>query len=184
MADTDMPPIQVFLDTKRFIERPAPPPVVPGTKDFFQGNNRGFVEHKTRLKSRVEVLANSLRRVINPVASLKSGSARKRWQRAIGLWGACLRPQITSRLWGQTRVGELLFQVTPRALDGLANIIETKAEETPRLVLNRKTGKEEPRVLSLSKRAWRNGETSGSTRRPTKSHFLLKRRCAGCIKKM
>ena len=49
-------------------------------------------------------------------------------------------------LVGAEKVGELLFQATPQALDGLATIIETKAEETPRLVVNRKTGKEEPRV--------------------------------------
>ena len=36
--------------------------------------------------------------------------------------------------------------MTPRALDGLASIIDTKAEETPRLVTNSKTGKQEPRV--------------------------------------
>jgi hypothetical protein len=51
MADSDLRPIQVFLDTKRFIDTPEPQPFVPGTKDFFQGNNRGFVEHKTKLKA-------------------------------------------------------------------------------------------------------------------------------------
>jgi hypothetical protein len=43
-------------------------------------------------------------------------------------------------------VGELLFQATPEALDRLANIIESKAELTPRVVRNRKTGKDERRV--------------------------------------
>ncbi len=47
---------------------------------------------------------------------------------------------------GAESVGELLFQTTPSALDRLANIIESKAELTPRTVLNKKTGKEEPRV--------------------------------------
>ena len=47
---------------------------------------------------------------------------------------------------GAESVGELLFQATPSALDRLANIIETKAELTPRIAQNKKTGKDEPRV--------------------------------------
>jgi hypothetical protein len=62
MADNDLRPIQVFLDTKRFIEVPEPQKFVPGTKDFFKGNDRGFAEHKTKLKSSVQGVANSLRR--------------------------------------------------------------------------------------------------------------------------
>ncbi len=49
-------------------------------------------------------------------------------------------------LVGAERVGELLFQATPAALERLVNIIETKAEASPRLVENRRTGKREPRV--------------------------------------
>ena len=49
-------------------------------------------------------------------------------------------------LVGAERVGELLFQTTPAALDRLANIIESRAELTPRMALNKQTGKEEPRV--------------------------------------
>ena len=47
---SDLRPIQVFLDTKRFIGTPEPQPFGGGSKDFFLGNNKGFAEHKTRLK--------------------------------------------------------------------------------------------------------------------------------------
>ena len=35
----DLRPIQVFLDTKRFIEMEEPQPFGGGAKDFFQGND-------------------------------------------------------------------------------------------------------------------------------------------------
>jgi hypothetical protein len=148
MADhsSDLRPIQVFLDTKRFIELPEPQPFAGGSKDFFQGNNKGFAQHKTRLKSRVEGVANSLRRVNQPGGFIKVRQREEALAKSHRPMGSLFTSSNRFALVGTEKVGELLFQATPRALDDLANIIEAKAEETPRVVVNRKTGKEEPRV--------------------------------------
>ncbi|HVF88609.1 MAG TPA: hypothetical protein VNH22_00995 [Blastocatellia bacterium] len=66
----DLRPIQVFLDTNRFIESEEPRPF-GGSKDFFTGNDRGFAEHKTRLKIRVENVAKSLRQHKQPGGFIK-----------------------------------------------------------------------------------------------------------------
>lgn len=149
MADNDLRPIQVFLDTKRFIELPKSPPFVPGTKDFFQGNDRGFVDHKAKLKSSVQGVANSLRRVRQPGGFIKVRQREQALAKSHRPMGALFTASNHFALVGAEKVGELLFQVTPRGLDTLANIIDTKAEETPRLTVNRKTGKEEPRVSAF-----------------------------------
>jgi hypothetical protein len=143
---SDLRPIQVFLDTKRFIELPEPQPFGGGSKDFFQGNDKGFAEHKTRLKARVEGVAKSLRRVKQPGGFIKVRQREEALAKSHRPLGSLFTPSNRFALVGAEKVGELLFQATPGALDQLANIIETKAELRPRFVVNRKTGKREPRV--------------------------------------
>lgn len=149
MAENDLRPIQVFLDTKRFIDIPEPQQFVPGTKDFFKGNDRGFVQHKAALKTSVQGVADSLRRSKQPGGFVKVRQREEALAKSHRPMGALFTPSNHFALVGAEKVGELLFQVTPRALDRLANIIDTKAEETPRLVMNRKTGQEEPRVTPV-----------------------------------
>jgi hypothetical protein len=67
----DLRPIQVFLDTRRFIELEEPQPFGGGAKDFFKGNDKGFREHKARLKGRIEGVAESLRRSDQPAGFIK-----------------------------------------------------------------------------------------------------------------
>src|SRR6516165_3005389 len=142
----DLRPIQVFLDTKRFIELPEPQPFGGGSKDFFQGNNRAFAEHKTRLKKRVENVAESLRRTKQPGGFIKVRQREEALAKTHRPLNSLFSQSNRFALVGADKVGELLFQTTPLALDRLANIIETKAELTPRLVQNVKTGKHEFRV--------------------------------------
>ena len=148
MADKprDLRPIQVFLDTRRFIELPEPQRFAGGTKDFFQGNNRGFAEHKARIKTRVSGAADSLRRVKQPSGFIKVRQRSDALAKSHRPLSNLFTPSNRFALVGADKVGELLFQVTPAALDRLANIIDTKAEEIPRLSENRKTGTPEPRV--------------------------------------
>jgi hypothetical protein len=148
MADkpADQRPIQVFLDTKKFIELPAPQQFNGGSKDFFKDNDKGFAEHKTRIKSRVEAVATSLRRVKQPGGFIKVRQSEEALAKSHRPLGNLFSPSNRFALVGAEKVGELLFQATPAALDRLATIIETKAELTPRLVENKKTGKIEPRV--------------------------------------
>ena len=142
----DLRPIQVFLDTKRFIELPEPQPFRGGSKDFFQGNNRAFAEHKTRLKTRVENVADSLKRTKQPGGFIKVRQREEALAKSHRPLNNLFSQSNRFVLVGAEKVGELLFQATPWALDRLANIIETRAELTPRLVDNTKTGKPELRV--------------------------------------
>ncbi len=142
----DLRPIQVFLDTKRFIELPEPQQFAGGSKDFFEGNNKGFAEHKTRLKTRVENVAASLRRINQPGGFIKVRQRDEALAKSHRPLGNLFSPSNSFALVGAERVGELLFQATPAALDRLAGIIESKAELTPRLVENKKTGEPEHRV--------------------------------------
>ena len=143
---SDLRPIQVFLDTKRFIELPEPQPFGGGSKDFFQGNDRAFAEHKSRLKARVENVADSLKRTKQPGGFIKVRQREEALAKSHRPINNLFSPSNRFALVGAEKVGELLFQATPSALDRLANIIETRAELTPRLAHNAKTGEAEPRV--------------------------------------
>lgn len=142
----DLRPIQVFLDTKRFIELEEPQQFGGGSKDFFEGNNRGFAEHKAMMTRRVTGLAESLRRTKQPGGFIRVQQREEALAKSHRPLGTLFTLSNRFALVGAESVGELLFQATPSALDRLANIIETKAELTPRIAQNKKTGKDEPRV--------------------------------------
>jgi hypothetical protein len=134
------------MDTKRFIEKEEPQPFGGGSKDFFAGNDKAFADHKAKLKKRVEGVAESLRRSNQPAGFIKVQQREEALAKSHRPLCSLFTQSNRFSLVGAEGVGELLFQVTPQALDRLANIIETKAELTPRIVLNQKTGKDEPRV--------------------------------------
>lgn len=142
----DMRPIQVFLDAKRFIELPEPQPFRGGAKDFFAGNNRAFVEHKKTITTRVTGAATSMKRAHQPAGFIKVRQREEALAKSHRPLGSLFTTSHAFALVGASEVGELLFQATPDALDRLAHIIDTKAEESPRIVTNKKTGKKEPRV--------------------------------------
>ncbi len=142
----DLRPIQVFLDTRRFIELEEPQPFGGGAKDFFKDNDRGFREHKARLKGEITGVAESLRRSNQPAGFIKVRQREEALAKSHRPLGHLFSPGNRFALVGAEAVGEQLFQATPAALDRLANIIEAKAELTPRIGQNRKTGALEPRV--------------------------------------
>lgn len=142
----DQRPIQVFLDTKRFIELEQVQPFGGGSKDFFDNNDRGFGEHKRQIKTRVSSVAETLRRTKQPGGFVKVRQREEALAKSHRPLGHLFTASNNFALVGAEGVGELLFQATPEALDRLANIIETKAELKPRVVRNRKTGKDERRA--------------------------------------
>jgi hypothetical protein len=148
MPDTtpDLRPIQVFLDTRRFIELQEPQPFGGGSKDFFKDNNRGFAEHKAQIKSRVQSVAEGLRRSNQPSGFIKVQQREEAMAKSHRPLGSLFTLSNRFALVGAESVGELLFQATPSALDRLANIIESKAELTPRIVQNKKTLRNEERA--------------------------------------
>jgi hypothetical protein len=144
--ETDLKPIQVFLDTKRFIESEEPRSFLGGSKDFFKANDAGFAEHKSHLQSRVEDVAKSLRRQKQPGGFITVRQREVALAKSHRPTGHLFSESNQFALVGADRVGELLFQTTPSALERLASIIRDRAELTPRIVTNRRSGEEEARV--------------------------------------
>ena len=142
----DLRPVQVFLDTQRFIEIPPAEPRPRAAKDFFKDNDKAFAEHKTRMTSAMTNAAEALR------ASKQPGGFLRVRQRADALakshrpMNALFSDSNGFSLVGAETAGELLFQATSSGLDRLARIVDQKAELTPEQVLNRSTQKIEPRV--------------------------------------
>lgn len=150
MSDTgpDMRPIQVFLDTKRFIDKEKLQPFGGGSRDFFEGNNKGFAEHKAKIIKRVESVADSLRRSNQPGGFIKVQQREEALAKSYRPLGSLFTQSHQFVLVGAEGVGESLFQATPSGLDRLAGIIEARAELMPRIVQNTKTGRDGPRVSS------------------------------------
>ena len=108
----------------------------------------GFAEHKTRITGRVVSVADGIRRTGEPAGFVKVRQKEAALAKSHRPLGSLFTEANQFSLVGAEGVGELLFQATPQALDRLANIITTKAEATPRLKENSKTGKIE---LSVSR---------------------------------
>ncbi|MBL8237274.1 MAG: S8 family serine peptidase [Bryobacterales bacterium] len=142
----DLRPIQVFLETKQFIGPEKPQLFRGGSKDFFAGNDRGFADHKKKLRTEVANVAENLRRIKLPGGFIKVRQREEALAKSHRPMGSLFTPSNRFALVGAESVGELLFQTTPAALDRLAQIIETKAELRPRMVENPKTGEMEARV--------------------------------------
>jgi hypothetical protein len=119
----DLRPIQVFLDTKRFIEMEEPQPFGGGSKDFFADNNKGFAEHKAQITKRVASVADGLRRTNQPGGFIKVRQREEALAKSHRPLGSLFTTSNLFALVGAESVGELLFQTTPAALDRLANII-------------------------------------------------------------
>jgi len=144
----DQRPIQVFLDARRFIELPEPVPFGGGSKDFFQGDNRGFAEHKKRITANVQNVARIIRRGPTPAGFVRVRQKEVALAKSHRPMGALFTHANQFAFVGADRVGELIFQATPTALERLAHIIDQKAELKPRIVENRRTGEREPRVTA------------------------------------
>ena len=143
---SDRRPIQVFLDTRRFIQLEQPQEFGGGAKDFFENSDKEFAEHKSRIKAKVEGVAHALKRSGQPGGFVKVQQRDQALAKTHRPLGHLFTLPNSFALVGAEGIGELLFQTTPDALARLANIIEAKAELTPRTVRNQKTGKDERRV--------------------------------------
>ena len=142
----DLRPIQVFLDTKRFIELEVPQPFGGGAKDFFKDNDKGFAEHKIRLLAKLTSISDALKRKKKPAGFIKVRQREQALAKSHRPLGQLFTAAHRFALVGADSVGELVFQTTPDSLSRLATVLEQKAEATPKLVPNKETGKLEPRV--------------------------------------
>ncbi|WP_439596711.1 S8 family serine peptidase [Falsiroseomonas sp.] len=142
----DLRPIQVFMGTRQFIEREEPEPFGGGNKDFFAGDDAGFVRHKQRLRGSIKAVASALRGAGQPMGFVKVVQREEALAKSHRPLRALFSRAHRFALVGADAVGEMLFQVTPDALERIDRIVEQKAEAVPRMVESQKTGKLEPRV--------------------------------------
>lgn len=138
-------PIQVFLNTRQFIQVQKKP-AGGGNRDFFAGDDRAFARHKQRMQQKVKDAAAALRQEGQAAGFVVVQMREEALAKSYRPIGALLSSGHKFGLVGGGRIGEMYFQCTPEALDKLDNIIEQRAELHPRMVENEKTGEVEPRV--------------------------------------
>ena len=143
---TDLRPVQVFLDTKRFIEIPPAVPRPRAAKDFFKDNDKAFAEHKKRMTSAMTNAAEALRTTKQPAGYVRVRQRSDALAKSHRPMNALFNESNGFSLVGAETAGELLFQATSNSLDRLARIVEERAELTPRQVVNKTTQEAEPRV--------------------------------------
>lgn len=138
-------PIQVFLNTRQFIQVQKKT-AGGGNRDFFAGDDRAFARHKERMRQKVKDAASSLRREGQAAGFVVVQMREEALAKSYRPIGALFSQGHKFGLVGGGRIGEMYFQCTPEALDRLDTIIEQRAELHPRMVENEKTGEIEPRV--------------------------------------
>lgn len=142
----ELRPVQVFLDTKKFIDRADPKSPPMGNKDFFKDDDRGFARHKQKIRTRVQDVSRALKNNKQPAGFIHVQMRDDALGKSYRPLSSLFTEGNGFALVGAGRIGEMMFQVTPGALDKLDGIIEAKAEITPRLAPNNKTGEMERRI--------------------------------------
>ena len=143
---TDLRPVQVFLDTQRFIENPPTRPRPRAAKDFFQGNDAAFAEHKARMTSSLTNAATTLRRSSSPGGFLLVRQRQDALAKSHRPMNALFTQAHGFSLVGAESAGELLFQAASVDLERVARIVAERAESTPKRVVNERTNEVELRV--------------------------------------
>jgi hypothetical protein len=138
-------PIQVFLNTRQFIQVQKSR-AGGGNRDFFAGDDRSFARHKDRMRQKVRDAADGLRQQNQPAGFVVVQMREEGLAKSYRPINALFSENNRFGLVGGGRVGQMYFQCTPAALDKLDRVIEAKAELHPRMVENEKTGQLEPRV--------------------------------------
>lgn len=143
-SDTGGRPVQVFLDTRQFIRR-QDPRQGGGNKDFFDGDDQGFQRHKRQIQQKIQDAAGILRRNNHEagfvIVQMRQEALAKSYRPITALFSR----SNNFGLAGAGRIGEMYFQCTPGNLERLYKIVEDRAEPTPRLKKNEKTGNLERR---------------------------------------
>ena len=139
-------PVQVFLDTKRFIDLEEPREFGGGNRDFFKDNDPGFAIQKKKVRDRLQNICRAIRTRGEPASFMRVQMREDALGKSYRPIGSLFTEGHGFALVGAGRIGEMIFQATPEALERLDRIIEDKAELTPRRVINKKTGEIELRV--------------------------------------
>ena len=139
-------PVQVFLDTKKFIALEEPTDFGGSNKDFYKDNDRGFAEQKQRIRHTLTSISGGMRATRKPAGFMRVQMREDAFGKSYRPLGSLFTRSHGFAHVGGGRIGEMIFQATPQALERLGEIIEERAELTPRIVINKKTDLPEPRV--------------------------------------
>ena len=142
--DKESRPIQVFLNTEQFL-------TIPerirrgGNKDFFEGNDHGFSQHKSEMRQKIQDASSTLRRRGQDVAFIIVQMSSEALAKSYRPLGTLFSAAHSFKLVGGGKIGEIFLQCSPDALDLLDRRIEERAEITPKLKYSESTGQPELR---------------------------------------
>jgi hypothetical protein len=145
MAEPLTRPIQVFLDTKQLIQIQRTGTRGPN-RDFFEDNDAGFRRHKERILKSLNQARTALQERDDPAGFILVQMRQEGLGKSYRPLGALFTNSHGFALVGGGAIGQMYFQATPEALDELITLIEKKAEVTPKIIQNTKTGESEKRV--------------------------------------
>lgn len=133
---SDRRPVQVFLDTRGFINVPDKKPLPRYPTDFFKDDNSGFTAHRDNIRRTIKSIAGEMRAKADPVNILHVQMREKAYAKSHRPVEALFNQSNSFSLVGGARIGELLVQCTPDSLDIVEEVIREKAEADPLTVHN------------------------------------------------
>lgn len=133
MPDTPklLRPVQVVIDGDRFHAKPNKPPG-GNQKDFFAGDDAAFVRHKADVTTKLSNIAQTLENKDEPLGFLHVQMRETALAKSHRPLDRLFTQHNRFALVGGDREGNLIVQGAPRALQELSDLIERRAEATPR----------------------------------------------------
>jgi hypothetical protein len=132
-------PVQIILNTRDYFVAPDPGRFGPA-KDFFEGRDQDFAEHRGKLIRQVASVASEFQRSGITSGVLKVSLRREAWAKShrpqLALFPPEKRPCI-----GVSKLGELFYHVTAEDVQELQQEIAVAESETRRRT-SASTGKE------------------------------------------
>ena len=139
-------PVQVCLNTEHLISRAETRQFGGGYRDFFANNNRGFKIKKEKVCSSLHRISDTLRKCHEPAGFVRIQVRTEAFAKSYRPTKHLFTEAHGFTLVGTDRIGEMIFQTTPQALDELGHAIEQKAEPIPVRRRNGETGEIEYRI--------------------------------------
>lgn len=124
-------PLQVVLSGNQFHKKPIKP-AGGKQKDFFAGDNAGFVRHKESIRGNLKSFAQSLTNRSEPVGFLHVRMRETALAKSHRPLDKLFVPKNHISLIGGDEDGNLIVHGSPRAFEELGDLIEDRAEATPR----------------------------------------------------
>ena len=113
MADRNLRPIQVFLDTKKFLGTQVVRPP-RGRHDFFADNDRGFLAQKTKIRQRLQNISKAMKVRSDPAGFMRVQMRENALAKSYRPLGSLFTEAHGFAFVGTERIGELLIQATPQ----------------------------------------------------------------------